>query len=37
MSRPSRISIEVDGTPGDVRMVRVGGEVVPLIEGEMAW
>ncbi len=37
MGRPSRISIEVDGQPGDVRMVRVGGEVVPLIEGALAW
>jgi trans-2,3-dihydro-3-hydroxyanthranilate isomerase len=37
MGRPSRISIEVDGTPGDVRMVRVGGQVVPLIEGTLVW
>jgi trans-2,3-dihydro-3-hydroxyanthranilate isomerase len=37
MQRPSRISIEVDGGPGDVQMVRVGGGVVPLIEGELAW
>jgi trans-2,3-dihydro-3-hydroxyanthranilate isomerase len=37
MGRPSRISIEVDGSPEDVQMVRVGGEVVPLIEGVMAW
>jgi trans-2,3-dihydro-3-hydroxyanthranilate isomerase len=37
MQRPSRISIEVDGTPGHVNMVRVGGGVVPLIEGEITW
>ena len=37
MGRPSRIHIEVDGVPGDVQMVRVGGQVVPLIEGEMRW
>jgi trans-2,3-dihydro-3-hydroxyanthranilate isomerase len=37
MRRPSRISIEVDGTPGHIQMVRVGGGVVPLIEGEMVW
>jgi trans-2,3-dihydro-3-hydroxyanthranilate isomerase len=37
IGRPSRISIEIDGAPGAVQMVRVGGGVVPLIEGEMAW
>ncbi|MBN1201679.1 MAG: PhzF family phenazine biosynthesis protein [Anaerolineae bacterium] len=37
IGRPSRISIEVDGTPDDVAMVRVGGEVVPLIEGVLRW
>src|SRR5690606_7355865 len=31
LGRPSRILIEVDGGPGAVEMVRVGGEVVPLI------
>ncbi|UCG25760.1 MAG: PhzF family phenazine biosynthesis protein [Chloroflexota bacterium] len=35
--RPSTIYIEVDGPPGDITMVRVGGEVVPLIEGVMEW
>jgi trans-2,3-dihydro-3-hydroxyanthranilate isomerase len=37
MERPSRLSIEVDGEPGAIRMVRVGGEVVPLIEGVLEW
>lgn len=35
--RPSTIYIEVDGQPGDITMVRVGGEVVLLAEGVMAW
>lgn len=35
--RPSTIYIEVDGPPGDIAMVRVGGEVVPLIEGVLQW
>lgn len=35
--RPSRITIEVDGEPGAIRMVRVGGQTVPLIEGVLAW
>jgi trans-2,3-dihydro-3-hydroxyanthranilate isomerase len=37
IGRPSRISIEIDGAPGAVQMIRVGGGVVPLIEGELAW
>lgn len=37
MERPSRISIEVDGTPDAITMVRVGGQVVPLIEGTLRW
>jgi trans-2,3-dihydro-3-hydroxyanthranilate isomerase len=37
MQRPSRIGIEVDGRPGAISMVRVSGEVVPLIEGVLAW
>lgn len=37
MQRPSRITIEVDGGPGAISMVRVGGEVMPLIEGVLAW
>jgi trans-2,3-dihydro-3-hydroxyanthranilate isomerase len=35
--RPSMIYIEVDGLPGDISMVRVGGEVVPLISGVVEW
>lgn len=35
--RPSTIYIEVDGPPGDISMIRVGGEVVPLINGVMEW
>lgn len=37
MGRPSKIEIEVDGEPGDVSMVRVSGQVVPLIEGTIEW
>lgn len=37
MGRPSRISIEIDGTPDAISMVRVGGSVVPLIEGTLRW
>jgi len=37
MQRPSRISVEVDGGPGAIEMVRVGGAVVPLIEGVLEW
>ncbi len=37
MGRPSRIQIEVDGTPGALEMVRVGGEVVPVIEAVLRW
>lgn len=37
MGRPSRIESEVDGTPGDISMIRVGGEVVPVIEGTVSW
>ncbi|WP_119068408.1 PhzF family phenazine biosynthesis protein [Aggregatilinea lenta] len=35
--RPSRLGIEVDGTPGNVEMVRVSGQVVPLLEGVLEW
>ncbi len=37
MSRPSRIEIEVDGEPGSIAMIRVGGEVIPMIEGVINW
>jgi trans-2,3-dihydro-3-hydroxyanthranilate isomerase len=37
MGRPGRINIEVDGVPGTLGMVRVGGQVVPLIEGMITW
>ncbi|MCD4684455.1 MAG: PhzF family phenazine biosynthesis protein [Anaerolineae bacterium] len=37
MARPSVINIEVDGAPGDITMVRVGGSVVPVIEGVLRW
>jgi trans-2,3-dihydro-3-hydroxyanthranilate isomerase len=37
MGRPSRINITVDGEPGNLSMVRVGGQVVPLIEGQITW
>lgn len=37
MQRPSRITIEVDGAPGAIEMVRVGGQTVPVIEGTLSW
>lgn len=37
MGRPSFITIEVDGTPENIQMVRVGGTVIPLIEGDISW
>ena len=37
MGRPSTINIEVDGEPGAITMVRVGGNVVPLITGTLEW
>ena len=37
MGRPSRIDVEVEGQPGAVSMVRVGGEAIPLIEGTLRW
>lgn len=37
MGRPSRIAIEVDGEPDALTMIRVGGEVMPLIEATLEW
>lgn len=37
MGRPSTIHIAVEGTPEAISMVRVGGTVVPLIEGVLRW
>lgn len=37
MGRPSVIAIEVDGTPDAISMVRVGGSVVPMIDGVLRW
>jgi trans-2,3-dihydro-3-hydroxyanthranilate isomerase len=37
MGRPSKIAIEVDGEPDALTMIRVGGEVVPLIEATLEW
>jgi trans-2,3-dihydro-3-hydroxyanthranilate isomerase len=37
MGRPSDLSIEVEGEPGALGMIRVGGDVVPLIEGVLTW
>jgi trans-2,3-dihydro-3-hydroxyanthranilate isomerase len=37
MHRPSFISVEVDGEPGDITMARVGGSVVPVLEGVLRW
>ena len=35
--RPSRISLEVTGGPGDVKQVRVGGPSVVVANGEVVW
>lgn len=37
MGRASRLTIEVDGTPGNLSMVRVSGQAVLLIEGTLHW
>jgi trans-2,3-dihydro-3-hydroxyanthranilate isomerase len=37
MGRPSKLQIEIEGTSGGINMIRVGGQVVPLIEGTLAW
>lgn len=37
MGRPSQIQIEVTGNTKDISLVRVGGSVVPLIQGTMSW
>jgi trans-2,3-dihydro-3-hydroxyanthranilate isomerase len=37
MGRASRLHIAVDGEPDVITMVRVGGQVVPVIEGTAAW
>lgn len=35
MGRPSTLYVEVDGAPGQVEVVRVGGTAVTVIEGEL--
>jgi trans-2,3-dihydro-3-hydroxyanthranilate isomerase len=35
MGRPSRLGIEVDGSPEEIHAVRVGGQVVQIAEGEV--
>ncbi len=37
MGRASQVEIEVDGTPGAIQMVRVGGQAVKVVEGTLAW
>ncbi|MCL4253608.1 MAG: PhzF family phenazine biosynthesis protein, partial [Anaerolineae bacterium] len=37
MGRPSNITIEVIGSADEIQMVRVGGSVVPLMQGTMTW
>jgi trans-2,3-dihydro-3-hydroxyanthranilate isomerase len=37
MSRPSKVTVEVEGTAGDIRMVRVSGDVVLVMEGMFNW
>jgi trans-2,3-dihydro-3-hydroxyanthranilate isomerase len=37
MGRPSKVTVEVEGTARDIRMVRVSGDVVLVMEGELNW
>jgi trans-2,3-dihydro-3-hydroxyanthranilate isomerase len=37
MGRPSKVTVEVEGTAEDIRMVRVSGDVVLVMEGEFNW
>lgn len=37
MRRPSKVTVEVEGTPDDIRMVRVSGDVVKVMEGMFEW
>jgi trans-2,3-dihydro-3-hydroxyanthranilate isomerase len=37
MGRPSKVKVEVEGTAEDIRMVRVSGDVVLVMEGEFNW
>jgi trans-2,3-dihydro-3-hydroxyanthranilate isomerase len=37
MGRPSKVTVEVEGTAGDIRMVRVSGDVVLMMEGVFEW
>lgn len=37
MGRPSRIEAEVEGAAGAVRVVRIGGGAVKVLEGQIGW
>lgn len=37
LGRPSRIEAEVEGEPGAVRRVRIGGSAVVVLKGEISW
>jgi len=37
MSRPSQVTVEVEGSAGRIGMVRVSGDVVPVASGEFRW
>ncbi len=37
MGRPSKVVVEVEGTAGDLRMVRVSGDVVLVMSGVFNW
>ena len=37
MGRPSKVTVEVEGTAEDIRMVRVSGDVAPVMEGAFNW
>lgn len=37
MGRPSKVFVEVDGSPEAIGMVRVSGDVVPVMAGDFRW
>jgi trans-2,3-dihydro-3-hydroxyanthranilate isomerase len=37
MHRPSKVTVEVEGEPEEIRMVRVSGDVVLVMEGVFGW
>ncbi|MCB0238109.1 MAG: phenazine biosynthesis protein PhzF, partial [Anaerolineae bacterium] len=37
MNRPSKVTVLVEGTADQIDMVRVTGDVVPVMRGEVSW